>query len=166
MVNFLESNLKIETFSPSSKVWLFTLNKTLKEHEQMSIQMDIDTFCAHWDSHGVVLKSSGFILFSRILMLVVDESFHPISGCSMDKSVAFVKNLETKYNISLFDRLLQSALINNEWQTASTTIWSEKLMSNEINLETLFIDTLVNNLYDAQYHLTKNLGSFWLKRII
>ena len=62
--------------------------------------------------------------------------------------------------------LLESAFVNNEWQTASTAIWSEKLKSNEINFETLFIDTLVNNLYDAQHHLIKNLGSFWLKRVI
>ena len=73
---------------------------------------------------------------------------------------------QIKYKISLFDRLLQSAFVNNEWQTASTAIWSEKLKSNEINFETLFIDTLVNNLYDTQHHLIKNLGSFWLKRVI
>jgi hypothetical protein len=166
MVNLLDSILISETFSPSSKVWLFTSNKMLNESEQLSIQIDIDTFCAHWDSHGVVLKASGFILFSRILMLVVDESFHPISGCSMDKSVAFIKNIETKYKISLFDRLLQSALIENQWQTNSTAVWSEKLKSNEINLDTVFIDTLVNNLYDAQSSLTKKLGDFWLKRVI
>lgn len=150
MVNLLESNPKIENYSPSSKVWLFTSDKTLNEPEQFSIQIDIDSFCAHWDSHGVVLKASGFILFSRILMLVVDESFQSISGCSMDKSVAFMKNMETKYKISLFDRLLQSALVNNQWQTNATAVWSEKLKSNEINFETVFIDTLVDNLYDAQ----------------
>jgi len=166
MINLLDSNLKIETFSPSSKVWLFTSNKLLNESEQLSIQIDIDNFCAHWDSHGAVLKASGFILFSRILMLVVDESFHSISGCSMDKSVAFIKNMETKYNISLFDRLLQSALVDNQWQTNSTVVWSEKLKSNEINMDTVFIDTLVNNLYDAQSSLTKKLGDFWLRRII
>jgi hypothetical protein len=166
MDNLLESNLKIETFSPSSKVWFFTSDKALNESEHLLIQIDIDSFCAHWDSHGVVLKAAGFILFSRILMLVVDESFHSISGCSMDKSVAFIKMIESKYKISLFDRLLQSAFVNNDWQTASTASWSEKLKSNEINLETVFVDTLVNNLHDAQQHLTKKLGDFWLKRVI
>lgn len=166
MFNLLDSNPKIEAFSPSSKVWLFTLNKMLDEPEQLSIQIDIDAFCAHWDSHGVVLKATGFILFSRLLMLVVDESFHSISGCSMDKSVAFLKNMEIKYKISLFDRLLQSALVDNQWQTNATAVWSEKLKSNEINLDTVFIDTLVNNLYDAQSSLTKKLGDFWLKRVI
>lgn len=163
---FMEPNLKIETFSPSSKVWLFTSDKALNESEQLLIQIDIDSFCAHWDSHGVVLNAAGFVLFSRIIMLVVDESFHSISGCSMDKSVAFIKMLESKYKISLFDRLLQSAFVNNDWHTDSTASWSEKLKSNEINLETVFVDTLVNNLYDAQNFLTKKLGDFWLKRVI
>jgi hypothetical protein len=74
--------------------------------------------------------------------------------------------IESKYKISLFDRLLQSAFVNNDWHTDSTASWSEKLKSNEINLNTVFIDTLVNNLYDAQSSLTKKLGDFWLKRII
>jgi hypothetical protein len=56
--------------------------------------------------------------------------------------------------------------VNNDWYTDSTASWSEKLKSNEINLETVFVDTLVNNLYDAQNFLTKKLGDFWLKRVI
>jgi hypothetical protein len=99
-------------------------------------------------------------------VLLVDESFHTISGCSMDKSVAFLKNIELKYNINLFDRLLQTALFQDKWQTFPTTLWSQKLKVNEINLNTLFIDTLVNNLQDYQNNLTKKLGDFWLKRII
>jgi hypothetical protein len=166
MDNLLGNNLKLASFHPTSKVWLFTSDKVLNDSEQLSIQLDLDSFCAQWDSHGAVLKATGFVLFSRILMLVVDESFNPISGCSVDKSVAFIRMLESKYNISLFDRLLQSAYVNNDWQTASTTGWSEKLKSNEINLETVFIDTLVKNLHDAQHHLTKKLGDFWLRRVI
>jgi hypothetical protein len=84
----------------------------------------------------------------------------------MDKSVAFLKNIELKYNINLFDRLLQTALFQDKWQTFPTTLWSQKLKVNEINLNTLFIDTLVNNLQDYQNNLTKKLGDFWLKRII
>jgi hypothetical protein len=166
MDNLLGNNLKLTSFHPTSKVWLFTSDKVLNDSEQLSVQLDIDSFCAHWESHGAILKATGFVLFSRIIMLVVDESFQPISGCSMDKSIAFIKMVESKYNISLFDRLLQSAYVNNDWQTASTAVWSEKLKSNEINLETVFVDTLVKNLHDAQYHLTKKLGDFWLKRVI
>lgn len=166
MDNLLGNNLKLASFHPTSKVWLFTSERALNDSEQVSVQLDIDSFCAQWDSHGAILKATGFVLFSRLLILVVDESFHPISGCSMDKSVVFIKMVESKYNISLFDRLLQSAYVNNDWHTESTTAWSEKLKSNEINSETVFVDTLVKNLHDAQHHLTKRLGDFWLKRVI
>lgn len=166
MDTLLENNLQLASFSASSKIWLFTCDKILNDSIQSSIQMDIDAFCAQWDSHGALLKASGFILFSRVLLLVVDESVHSTSGCSVDKSVAFIKRLEIKYEISLFDRLLHSAFVGNQWQTASIHSWSEKLKSNEIDLDTVFVDTLVTNLHDAQYHLTKKLGNFWLKRVI
>ena len=73
---------------------------------------------------------------------------------------------QSKFQLFFFKVVLQSAFVNNDWHTDSTASWSEKLKSNEINLETVFVDTLVNNLKDAQHHLTKKLGDFWLKRVI
>lgn len=166
MNDLLGNSRQLASFNALSRVWIFTCDKALNESEQTSIQMDIDAFCAQWDSHGATLKAAGFILFSRVLLLVVDESVHSISGCSVDKSVAFIKRLEVKYEISLFDRLLHSAFVSNQWQTASIASWSIKLKSNEINMDTIFVDTLVNNLQDMQHHLTKKLGDFWLKRVI
>jgi hypothetical protein len=166
METLLENNLIELGFNPASKVWLYTSDKIFDELAERSIQHDLNHFCSQWDSHGMGLKAKGFIIYSRIIVLLVDESFHTISGCSMDKSVAFLKNIELKYNINLFDRLLQTALFQDKWQTFPTALWSQKLKANEINLNTLFIDTLVNNLQDYQNHLTKKLGDFWLKRII
>ena len=61
MNNLLGHKLNLETFNASSKVWLFTADKTLNDSEHEAIQMDIDSFCAHWDSYCVVLKATGFI---------------------------------------------------------------------------------------------------------
>ncbi|MEY3323096.1 MAG: hypothetical protein RLZZ417_2679 [Bacteroidota bacterium] len=166
METLLENNLIDLGFSPSSKIWIYTSDKVFNEGDELMIQHNINEFCENWDSHGVRLKANGFILYSRIIVLVVDESFYSVSGCSMDNSVAFIKNLENKFNVSLFNRLLQTAYYNGEWKTFPTAIWSEKLKANEITLNTLFIDTLVNNLQDLQNHLIKKLGDFWLKRII
>jgi hypothetical protein len=166
METLLENNLIDLGFNPASKVWLYTSDKSFDVSEEISIQHELNQFCSQWDSHGMGLKAKGFIINSRIIVLVVDESLHNISGCSMDKSVAFLKKLEIKYNISLFDRLLQTALFQDKWETFPSTFWSQKLKANEINLDTLFLDTLVNNLHDYQYHLAKKLGDFWLKRII
>jgi len=166
MVTELINNLKSLDFSPASKVWIYTSDKTFNEAEENAIYNDLEKFCSNWESHGRQLAAKSFILYARLIVLVVDDSFFSISGCAMDKSVAFIKKLEMDYNISLFDRLLQTAYYHEQWITYPTVIWSEKLKSSEINSNTWFIDTMVNNLHDAQHNLEKKLGDFWLKRII
>jgi hypothetical protein len=153
-------------FSLDAKIWMFTSDKPFDADQELAIQSDMDDFCAHWESHGMKLKAMGFILYSRIIVLVVDESFHSISGCSVDNSVAFLKNLENKYRISLFDRLMQTAYLEGNWKTLPTAAWSKLYKENRISHETVFIDTLVGNLNDLMMHVEKKLGDFWLKRII
>ncbi len=162
----LINNLMDNGFSPTSKLWIYTSDKSFDKTDELQIQNDLDNFCSHWDSHGILLNAKGFILLSRIIVLVVDDANNSISGCSMDKSVAFLKNLENKYKISLFNRLLQTGFFDGQWQTFSTDIWADKLKANEISLNSLFIDTLVSNLQDFQNNGVKKLGEFWLKRLI
>jgi hypothetical protein len=166
METMMEINLATLDFSPASKVWIYTANKTFNVEEELSIRKELDEFCSHWDSHSSLLAAKNFILFSQIIILVVDDSFNPISGCALDKSVAFLKKLEINYNVSLFDRWLQTANIHDQWITYPTFRWSEKFSAKEINFDTLFLDTMVNNLFDAKHHLIKKLGDFWLKRFI
>ena len=44
------------------------------------------------------------IRYNRFIILIVDESHAGASGCSIDKSVHFMQQLEQEYGINLFDR--------------------------------------------------------------
>ena len=58
-----------------------------------------------WAAHGNELKATGAILYDRFLVLVVDETHEGASGCSIDSSVKFIKELGAKLNIDFFNRL-------------------------------------------------------------
>lgn len=145
MNNPLNNILPALDFNPLSKVWLFTSSKSLSENECLLIQQGLNDFCANWDSHGVLLKAKATILLNRIIVLMVDESNQFASGCSIDKSVTFLKGLEKNYPIYLFDRLLHTGYVNTVWETHPTHIWTEKLSAGEIDMNTPFLDMMTNN---------------------
>lgn len=90
---------------PDSKVWVYAANRELTENEQEVITKELNSFVADWAAHGEGLFGQSTILECRFVVLAVDETKAKASGCSIDTSVRFMKELGEKFNIDFFDRL-------------------------------------------------------------
>ena len=101
-------------FDPNSRVWVYNSNRPLTDDEIRYAQAEIDYFVKEWAAHGNELKATGAILYDRFLVLVVDETHEGASGCSIDSSVKFIKELGAKLNIDFFNRLNLVIEENNE----------------------------------------------------
>src|SRR6478735_5232237 len=91
-------------FSQHSRVWIYQADKKLSDQEVQRIQQELDDFTISWTAHNAQLKARAEIRYNRFLILIVDESQAGASGCSIDKSVNFMKQLEQQFGINLFDR--------------------------------------------------------------
>ena len=98
----------------TSRVWTYLCNRSLSPSETEDLQSHIDAFTLSWKAHQRPLSAQGKILFNRYIVLVVDESFEAISGCSIDSSVHFVKMIESKLGVEFFNRL--NVLVSEENQ--------------------------------------------------
>ena len=96
--------MSITNFSLESRVWVYQSNRLLTADEQIQMKEELDAFVAQWAAHGTSLKASAEILYDSLIVLAVDESQEPASGCSIDSSVRFIKGLGQKYNFDAFDR--------------------------------------------------------------
>src|ERR1700730_14538859 len=91
-------------FSENSRVWIYQSDKKLADAEVQEIQHYLDAFATQWTAHNHQLKAKAEIRYNRFLILIVDENQAGASGCSIDKSVNFMKQIEQQYNINLLDR--------------------------------------------------------------
>src|SRR5476649_1492029 len=91
-------------FSENSRVWVYQSNRELSAAESSQIQQELNNFTTGWTAHNNQLKAKAEVRYNRFLILIVDESQAGASGCSIDKSVHFMKELEQQFNINLFDR--------------------------------------------------------------
>ncbi|MEP7168158.1 MAG: ABC transporter ATPase [Bacteroidota bacterium] len=88
----------------SSRIWIYQSNRELNEDEVNEIKKFAENFVGEWTAHQQTLHA-GFEIFHNIfLILSVDENRNDASGCSIDKSVHFIRQLESHFKISLFDR--------------------------------------------------------------
>lgn len=139
----MKTNWEINDYHPSSKIWIYTINPTLTEEQQLKISEELKTFCTQWTAHNRELRSFFKIFESRILILGVDEHLNPASGCSIDKSVHFLEDLEANYSIEVFNRMLFSYFdSNNKFITLAKNQFELALAENTINNDTLVLNNL------------------------
>src|SRR5688572_24012575 len=103
----------------NSRVWIYQSNRELTAEETQQASAMIKEFVQQWTSHSEKVVADGAIVYNRFIVLVADESFVSLGGCSIDSSVKIMRQLEQQFNIALFDRLAVAYRENDSIKTAS-----------------------------------------------
>jgi hypothetical protein len=144
----------------STKVWIYQSDRRLTSDEQTFIQNNLNQFVTQWKSHGTDVNGTGLILHHRFIVLMVDVA----SGCSIDKSVHFIKNIGSNINADFFNRMLITYIDKDgNHQTVELHELESKYKQLEIDDETLFFDVLVQSKKEFETGFKKNIGNSWLK---
>ena len=133
--------MSLENFSTESKVWVYQADRFLTETEKVWLQEQIDAFTENWASHGSQLKAGGTIYNDFTIILAVDTSVANSSGCSIDKSVHFIKEVGKALHVDFFNRL--KVWINNDNEFSRVSFKDLKNYSTAI-----YFDGTVQHLKD------------------
>jgi hypothetical protein len=133
-------------FSENSRVWIYQADRKLSDIETQQLQQQLNSFTQSWTAHNNALKAGAEIRYNRFILLVVDESQAGASGCSIDKSVNFMKQIEQHYNINLFDRFNLAYRDGNEVLSAPRVQFEELIKQGTINQDTTVFNNLVQTL--------------------
>src|SRR5258708_12008791 len=133
-------------FSEQSRVWIYQSDKELYDEQAKQLLDQLNIFAAEWTAHNHQLKAKAEVRYNRFLILIVDESQAGASGCSIDKSVNFMKKLEQEFGINLFDRFNFAYREGNEVLSAQRHQFEELLKSGKVNNKTIVFNNLVQDL--------------------
>jgi len=133
-------------FSENSRVWVYQANRKLTDNEVGEIKVLLDNFTTGWTAHNNQLKATAEVRYNRFLILIVDESQAGASGCSIDKSVHFMQQIESHFKINLFDRFNLAYREGNNVLSAPRHEFEEKLKQRNINTDTIVFNNMVQNL--------------------
>lgn len=90
--------------NPKSKVWIYTADRKLESNEIDSISEKLNLFISEWAAHGNELFGNATVIHDYFIVLAVDESKVMASGCSIDSSVRFIKDLGNNLDIDFLNR--------------------------------------------------------------
>jgi hypothetical protein len=137
-------------FSSHSRVWVYQSDRKLTDTEALQAQVLLDNFTTGWTAHNNQLLAKAEIRYNRFLILIVDESQAGASGCSIDKSVNFMKHLEQQFGINLFDRFNLAYRDGEEIISVPRHQFEDLLKAGKINTETIVFNNLAQNITELQ----------------
>lgn len=137
-------------FSENSRVWIYQSDKKLTDTETAQLTDLLHQFTTAWTAHNHQLKAKGEVRYNRFIILVVDESQAGASGCSIDKSVHFIKDLEKHFQINLLDRFNLAYKCGEEVLSAPRAEFEQLLKNGAINSETIVYNNMVQHLNELQ----------------
>jgi len=96
----------LQGFSDTSKVWIYMADRAFTDSESIEIKVKLADFSSQWTSHGQSVYGKAMLVENRFILFVADESKSGVSGCSIDKTVAVVRDITNTYQVNLMDRSL------------------------------------------------------------
>ncbi|WP_448519488.1 hypothetical protein [Rhodoflexus sp.] len=86
-----------------ARVWIYGANRPFTAQEEAAVSKWLSDFISGWNSHGNSLTATAQVLSHQIIVFAVDEAVQPPSGCSIDKSVALLREIEKRLQVVLLD---------------------------------------------------------------
>lgn len=135
------------------RVWIYQANRVLDKNEEESVLNKLSIFTKQWKAHGKPLAASVEVRYGLFVVLTVDESVEMPSGCSIDKSVHLLKELERELNVDLFDRMQIAYRDGSDIRVRVVTRnqFEEKISKGEITADTIVFNNLVKNTNELEH---------------
>ena len=158
----------LANLADTARVWVYQSNRVLTAAETTEIQALTNAFVGEWTAHGSDLTAAGEVIHDLFIVLSVDEAQAGASGCSIDKSVAFIRSLQERYEIDLLDRMtfVYRNNLTGDVETASRQNFARLYDIGMIDDETTVFDTVVPTLGEFRSRFELPLQASWHRRMV
>lgn len=151
-----------EQFDDSSRVWVYQSSRLFTISEALEIESLLKTFCMEWKSHGNDVLAYGNLFFGQFIILMADETQAGVSGCSTDASVRFIKDLETRFHVDLFNRTNLAFVIREKVQVLPLAQLKYAIEQHFIDEETLYFNNTILTKKDLLNNWIIPVQESWL----
>ncbi len=151
--------------NPEARVWIYQSNQPFTQTQEAEIEAILKEFTTAWSAHNQALKASFEIRYNRFIVLTVDETQAGASGCSIDKSVHLMKDLEAKFGVDLLDRFNIAYKDGQAVKSVDRAGFEELIKAGEVTPVTSVFNNMVTTYQDYQNKWETTVSESWHSRV-
>ena len=149
-----------------ARVWVYQANRLFSKDEQLDIKSLSDDFLQEWNAHGSKLSAAIESFYELFIVVIVDEEVAQASGCSIDSSFQFIKNLEIQLEVSLLDRLTIAHRDDHGICLTRIDEFENLIRSGEVTGETIVFNNLVDTKADFDAKWEVLMKDSWHRKLL
>ena len=159
----------METFAhlpATSRVWIYQADRAFTDSEATAIQGAIGDFVSKWLAHKAKVIGDGALFYQRFILLVADEEKLAVSGCSIDSTVRFVKDMGSQYGVNFFDRFYTCYINDSKVDGSDFETLKGLYQGGMITNDTIVFNNLVNTIEGLKNQWQVPLQDSWHKKLM
>ncbi len=161
-MNTHHTELLPEDFAGTSRVWIYQSPRLFLLSEALAIEELLEAFVTDWKSHGTPVKGYANLFYGQFIVLMADETATGVSGCSTDGSVRLIKDIEQRFAVNLFDRLMLAFQVKEKVQMIPLSQLPYALENGFITEDTLYFNNTVQTKAELETKWLIPLKDSWL----
>jgi len=149
-----------------ARLWVFPADRPLQEWEEERFLSRVDAFLDQWNAHGSPLEAGREWLFGRFLLVGVDESNAPPSGCSIDAMARVLKESGAELGVNFLDHGSVWFRQDGAVRRATRSEFQALADAGEVDSDTPVFDhsvTRLSSLSEGEWE--KPAGASWHRRV-
>ncbi|TDN36274.1 hypothetical protein E4631_08480 [Hymenobacter sp. UV11] len=155
-------NVAFDNLPARARVWVYQASRPLTEAELVGLLPRLAAFAEEWTSHGQQLLASAQFLHRQFLVIGLDEAAAGASGCSIDASVRFVRELEQTLGVGLLEKSQMAFLNEGELQMLTRRELRAAIAAGQVGPDTLYFNNTVTTKGELDDHWPAPAGQTWL----
>lgn len=154
------------TLPDTSRVWIYQSNRAFNEQEAAMLQNVFNEFVTGWTAHSKQLIAAMELVYNRFIVITLDERAAEATGCSIDKSVHLLKQIEKELGVNLFERQQVVYKKGDELADFHVSEAEELLNNNSINPDTIVFNNVIATKAELLSNWEKPLKDTWVGNYI
>lgn len=153
-----------EKLSPESRIWIYQSDKKFTEEEKQFIEYNTSSFLEAWTAHGNSLEAAMTILHDQFIIIGVNEAVSEASGCSIDKSVNYMRELGNRLNVNLLERSKVAVRDNARIQMIEFSELKKAVLEGQISAQSEVFNNAIVSKKEIESGWIKPASESWIKR--
>ncbi len=138
-----------------ARLWIFAAERSFTEKELSFIKSQMDQFVQQWVAHKQELKAGWELRYDRFILVGVDESLTPVSGCSIDNLIHNLKRLQEQLDtqiVNTHDRVYFRD-VSNHIQCVERPKFKELVEIGSVTADTVVFNNTIQTVRELRQGL-------------
>ncbi len=156
----------LSAMSDDARVWVFQSSKPLTGDVRTDISSTLISFLKDWAAHGKQLFAAFEIRYDRFIVIGVDEAMAQATGCSVDKLMRTVQEIDSKYSLDLLERMKVAYRKGEDILEVDANNFTKMLANGTADQDTPVFNNVVQSVGELKTSWETTVKESWHRNLL